>query len=345
MNTITIQGENYVKAADLARDLGYTADYVGQLCRAGKVDAQLVGRSWYVSEDSIRDHKQTRYRGTKAADTKTIKKTLQTKDLDEKETFAVSVRTDTEQAPSHSFSEKNFYTRSPKPKEANYFDDDHDLIPQSSQVKHKTGKLTVSLGDAQKVKIKSKSKEYDFNPTERPEIKFTGKLSIIDAEEDEVVIEDVDLPLDANNISKNIAVSPDLEEKIVQKISVHKKQEEKEVDPDTTKIKVKHIRNTTKKPVKKLPLEHNTDGVLGMRRDRIIARNPVGGTLKVDTKLDQEPVSGSHAYIIAISALCSVILLISMFGLQSTVVVENGVLSTSYMFVVDTLLAAVGAAF
>ncbi len=70
MNSISINNENYVKATDIARELGYTADYVGQLCRAGKVQAELVGRSWYVSEESIRAHKKNRYRSTKTASKK-----------------------------------------------------------------------------------------------------------------------------------------------------------------------------------------------------------------------------------------------------------------------------------
>ncbi len=56
MNTVVIDGVTYTKAGTLAKQFRYTTDYIGQLCRAGKVDAQLVGRSWYVSEDSLMDH-------------------------------------------------------------------------------------------------------------------------------------------------------------------------------------------------------------------------------------------------------------------------------------------------
>ncbi|MFT5849671.1 MAG: hypothetical protein ACI9H6_000485 [Patiriisocius sp.] len=333
MNTITIHGESFVKAADLARDLGYTADYVGQLCRSGKVDAQLVGRSWYVSEDSIREHKQNRYRGTKAADSKTIKKTLQTKDLDAQDTFKVSINTEHESKPSNSYSDKNFYTRSTKAKEANYFDDDHALIPKSSMIKNKTGRLSVTLGDALNVKIKSKSKEYDFTPSERPAILFTGKLSISEAEEDEVeVVEEVEVPEVIQNVPNKLSVSPEIteDEPVAEEVEEH-----------VTKVKIKHVRPSTKKPVKKLPLEHNADGIVGMRRERIVDRNPIGGTLKVAIPDSREVVTGSMGYVIAISTFCSLALLISMLGLQSTVAVEDGILSTSYVFLVDTLLAAV----
>jgi hypothetical protein len=55
--SLTLEGRKYVSSGRAARLYGYTKDYVGQLCRAGKLDAQLIGRSWYVSEDSIRKHK------------------------------------------------------------------------------------------------------------------------------------------------------------------------------------------------------------------------------------------------------------------------------------------------
>lgn len=64
MEEISVNGEIYIKASVLAKNFGYTADYVGQLCRSGQVKATLVGRSWYVNEDSIREHRKGRYRSS-----------------------------------------------------------------------------------------------------------------------------------------------------------------------------------------------------------------------------------------------------------------------------------------
>ena len=36
---------------------GYAKDYIGQLCREGRVPARLVGRGWYVLETAIKDHR------------------------------------------------------------------------------------------------------------------------------------------------------------------------------------------------------------------------------------------------------------------------------------------------
>ena len=57
MDTVTHNGLVYVKASVLAKRHRYTTDYVGQLCRQNKVDAQLVGRAWYVNEHSLLNHK------------------------------------------------------------------------------------------------------------------------------------------------------------------------------------------------------------------------------------------------------------------------------------------------
>lgn len=65
-NEISIGGKNYIPAAQAAKLVGYTKDYVGQLARGGKIEAQLIGHSWYISEDSIRRHKlQVHYTLTK----------------------------------------------------------------------------------------------------------------------------------------------------------------------------------------------------------------------------------------------------------------------------------------
>lgn len=57
MNELTLDGKIYVSSKRAAEITGYAKDYVGQLCREGHVEARLVGRSWYVLEDSIKAHR------------------------------------------------------------------------------------------------------------------------------------------------------------------------------------------------------------------------------------------------------------------------------------------------
>ncbi len=57
MDELTIDGKVYFSSKRAAAITGYAKDYVGQLCREGRVEARLVGRSWYVYEPSIMKHR------------------------------------------------------------------------------------------------------------------------------------------------------------------------------------------------------------------------------------------------------------------------------------------------
>ena len=58
-DSLILQDENYISASRAHEPFGYTSDYVGQLCRAGKLKCKMIGRSWFVTEKSIIDHKST----------------------------------------------------------------------------------------------------------------------------------------------------------------------------------------------------------------------------------------------------------------------------------------------
>jgi len=57
MNELTLDGKIYVSSKRAAELTGYAKDYVGQLCREGRVESRLVGRNWYVLKDAIKDRK------------------------------------------------------------------------------------------------------------------------------------------------------------------------------------------------------------------------------------------------------------------------------------------------
>lgn len=65
MDEITIDEKKYISSKRAAELTGYAKDYVGQLCREGYVKATRVGRSWYVLEAAILDH---RFDAQKAAE-------------------------------------------------------------------------------------------------------------------------------------------------------------------------------------------------------------------------------------------------------------------------------------
>lgn len=57
MDEIIIGEKKYISSKQAAKMTGYAKDYIGQLCREGRVPARLVGRGWYVLETAIKDHR------------------------------------------------------------------------------------------------------------------------------------------------------------------------------------------------------------------------------------------------------------------------------------------------
>ena len=51
------QGKKYISAKRASEISDYSSDYIGQLCRAQKLDCQVVGRVWFVVEESLLTHK------------------------------------------------------------------------------------------------------------------------------------------------------------------------------------------------------------------------------------------------------------------------------------------------
>lgn len=52
------QGKNYISVKRASEISDYTSDYIGQLCRSGKLDCQRVGRGWFITEDSLMNHRR-----------------------------------------------------------------------------------------------------------------------------------------------------------------------------------------------------------------------------------------------------------------------------------------------
>ncbi|MSU56438.1 MAG: hypothetical protein EXS51_04015, partial [Candidatus Taylorbacteria bacterium] len=53
---LTFDGKNFIPTKKAVELSGYSTDYIGQLCRGGKLECKMVGRLWYVAEDSLKNH-------------------------------------------------------------------------------------------------------------------------------------------------------------------------------------------------------------------------------------------------------------------------------------------------
>lgn len=168
MDVLQVGNKKYIKASVAAASLGYTSDYVGQLCRSGKVDAQLVGRSWYVLENSIQGHKTNRYRSTHTKTVASVREAL-------KEKVQSSHQVRQQHAP-------HFYEHQlVRSSRAVYKTDEADLMPHVQ----KTGKLGINLADAEVVTVSSENDRFVFDTPSAPKIKFKGTLVVNEYDEKE----------------------------------------------------------------------------------------------------------------------------------------------------------------
>ncbi len=76
MEELVLNGVTYLKASAAARNAGYTSDYVGQLCRSKKIDAKLVGRTWYVNPDQLGTHQVEKRRMSRVKAREQVRRSL-----------------------------------------------------------------------------------------------------------------------------------------------------------------------------------------------------------------------------------------------------------------------------
>ena len=59
MDELIFAGNKYISSKRAGKLAGYTTDYLGQMCRADKIDCRLVGRNWYINERVITAQKKS----------------------------------------------------------------------------------------------------------------------------------------------------------------------------------------------------------------------------------------------------------------------------------------------
>lgn len=305
MDVLSVGGKEYVKASVIAKDLGYTADYVGQLCRSHRVHAKLVGRSWYVDRDSIHVHKGNRYRTNHAKTKESFKEDVR---------VHVSTRDEAQ-------SQSRFYAHTtPQSKKISYETDDAELIPVVGEVHTKKRSLVkVGLADAVPVSVVSREKGYKMDAPALPEIKFSGTLHVED-------IEDAASPNigsgthvihpkngDLKKGSKNIVIS-DVPLKIAE-----------EQAPEVASKK--HSSHVTRSHTKHVEVTEESNNIV---QNSVIV-SPVA-------------VERLSASLLVTTFLFSLVVAGAMLGLQANIAVVEGSMSTSYLFEVGHLTASAYAA-
>ncbi len=179
MEVVSIDGVEYVKASQIAKQFRYTSDYVGQLCRSGKIDAKLVGRTWYVNPHSLEGHKTNRY--VKGLDEKTEiltnKKGVSRTDVEpviRKETAKgmISVPEGSQQ-----FLKRIVW------QPVKYEHDTSELLPPLRAAAEPVS-IPVDIADATKVRIKNASQDTILTTDSLPEVALTGTIAVDQIDDD-----------------------------------------------------------------------------------------------------------------------------------------------------------------
>ena len=228
VKTVVLDGKSYTKASEVAAQFGYTADYIGQLCRSKKVDARLVGRTWFVHVPSVEAHRDQRYAYQKTQSQVTEKGAIYN-DLRDTVSAGTSVDMTSKKyvkrvvpAPlSHrpfrpqSAPAETFFN--PRPK---YESDEYVLNPKIAKEPRIT-LLKVGIADAEQLIIQStKRTETMLRPEPLPEVVLKGALSVQDIKNEDVtptetlepVISDSEIIRDNQENKAEVVLHPESEQ-------------------------------------------------------------------------------------------------------------------------------------
>lgn len=264
MKKVTLNGIDFVKASEVAKEFNYTTDYIGQLCRSKKVNARLIGRSWFVNIPSIEAHREARHQG--------IKKERGQSELQNRAT---------KNSLSSDSSPKTYLKRVQPPKTRvtdifvtepekgrgqifnsiplHYEPDDFSLMP-TVENKPKITLLKVSIADSERLKIKSETRKNNFlRPEPLPEVYLSGKLNVTDIQHEDDT-EEIEKKSDKRDKPKNITRIP---EKHGQTVLISKLKTTKPIQVTNNIYSSKPMKlaptefSTVKKPLKSVILPIN----------------------------------------------------------------------------------------
>jgi hypothetical protein len=265
MKDITINGVLYLPATTLAKEFRYTTDYIGQLCRAKKVDAQLVGRSWYVNPLSLKSHKNNKTKKVIYSDI-TINKAV---DLEVSESYTSSAPTEIgirkveitndRAVKSLPFVHNNFVKRLTW-QPVKYQEDEDELIPKVEKQSLKSHKVDVDLADSADIAIKSSSKPTKLVAEELPEVSLKGELKVTNIDD---YFDDIIEDIKKEEVYEPEEISVAMEDEISNESEL---EEELEViDEATYKITPNlHRKHAPKRPVSLIPKKSTRKQELAM---------------------------------------------------------------------------------
>lgn len=201
MEVVVIDGVDYVKASQAAKRFKYTSDYIGQLCRGKKIDAKLIGRTWYVNPLSLTSHKTGRY-SKSGSDEKTIS------NKEESSLVKINVepvpRRDTIKILSDSNKLDSNFAKRIDWKPVKYEADASDLLPNLKMVDGSESKINVDIAESERLVVKEINKPTKLVADQLPTVSLAGSLKVFSIDDD---FEEQDF----DNTPKNIDISKEIE--------------------------------------------------------------------------------------------------------------------------------------
>ncbi|MCA9359264.1 hypothetical protein KC926_03605 [Candidatus Kaiserbacteria bacterium] len=327
MDTVKFDGVEYTKASVVAKRFKYTSDYVGQLCRGKKVDARLVGRTWFVNIDSVSQHRSGKYSKLQAAESDTTG--------DEKHQEIKLSRTKVEPVskkdPSLSIAKADSTESRSRTVKVSYDLDDGSLIPNITKKHLKPPrKIVIEQADAKKVKVSGKSKEFSFKADELPEVSLSGKLKV-------TTYPDAVSQLDAEKEPNNKDIS-DKRENIDTEKAIKKS--------PNKKLSVKVIKDSEREEegIKVFKNRHAATRLVSPSKPSSGAIKPVSSVSFTPSTLNQvQGVKNSQSALVTFSPLITtfvaILFVVAIFSASSIVIVSDSILDSKIVMQVANLLA------
>lgn len=318
MNTIAFDGVEYIKASVAAKDFGYTSDYIGQLCRAKKIDARLVGRTWFVSSDSIVAHKRNKHAKKASPESSSLSVTaIKTKPSRVKIDSVVKNKT--------AKLVNNIVSAEPKERilKVAYDRDEEALLPTLvKKVLPPPKRLRIEHANSKKIRIIGQKKKIaNFKAEELPDVALSGKLSITSYPDRVVDSSDDKKPAVDSETAKEDSVS-----------STHEKKSSKQ-----------KAKKTVVKQPKKTGLQKPTS-MSGVKPYASVAASTGPSKAKAEftpsSIKTQVPVPVSAWVMIspAIATILAVIISVVIFSLSSETVATQTVFNSSFTLQLANLL-------
>lgn len=233
MDTVVLDGIKYVKASVAAKDFRYTSDYLGQLCRGKKIDARLVGRTWFVNPESIREHKNNKHQKRTAGSnespditeaTLSVSTDIPIKTKPERKFVAPVMTSKTAKQIAMTTSNSNEDNDRSRKLIVWYESDQEMLIPKLTRKTSVSKTIRIEPAGAKKVRVTNggRKKITSFSPSVLPEVALSGKLTISSFPDKMSVLEDSG----ESNLDENSPENKD----------ISSKQDKKAIEPKETSL-------------------------------------------------------------------------------------------------------------